>query len=212
MADRGRKLILVRHSQHEMVTGVPTSRWRLSAEGRRRCFPLAERLAVYEPTVIVTSEEPKAVETGQIVARSLGLPFEMAPGLHEHERGVVWDLGSREEFQAQVARFFERPAELVFGNETADQAHARFAAAVACVLEQHSTGNPSSHSGQSPAIVSHGTVMTLFITRANGLDPIPFWKSLGLPAFAALSLPDLNLLEVVESMESNIEYPISCVQ
>jgi hypothetical protein len=42
--------------------------------------------------------------------------------------------------------------------------------------------------------------MTLLIARANGLDPVPFWKSLGLPAFAVLSLPGLRLLEVVENV------------
>jgi hypothetical protein len=40
----------------------------------------------------------------------------------------------------------------------------------------------------------------LFIARAAGLDPVPFWKSLGLPAFAVLSLPDLRLLEVIENV------------
>jgi len=123
------------------------------------------------------------------------LPFETAPGLHEHERGVVRDLGSREEFQVQVTRFFEHLGELVLGYETADEAHARFAAAVAGVLEQHLTGNP--------AIVSHGTVIALFVARANRLDPVPFWKSLGLPVFAVLSLPDLNLLVVVAEMSES---------
>ena len=194
------KLILVRHSLPEMVVGVPASQWRLSEEGRLRCQKLAERLAAYGLATIVTSAEPKAVETGQIVAEALGLPFETAPGLHEHERGVVRDLGSREEFQTQVACLFEHPSELVLGHETADQAHARFAGAVAHVVEEHPAGNPSSPdstelvagSGQSLAVVSHGTVMTLFIARANGLDPIPFWKSLSLPGF--------HLLKVVESV------------
>jgi broad specificity phosphatase PhoE len=193
MADEGRKLILVRHSLPEFVTGVPARQWHLSAEGRQRCETLAGRLAAYDLAAIVASEEPKAAETGQIVARILGLPFEMVPGLHEHERGVVRDLGSVEVFQAQVAAFFAQPSERVFGRETADEAHARFAAAVAAVLEQHPHGNP--------AIVSHGTVMTLFIARANHLDPVPFWKSLGLPAFAVLSLPSLGLLGVAERME-----------
>ena len=192
MADRGRKLVLVRHSLPEMVTGVPASQWWLSEQGRRRCEILAERLVAYDLAVIVTSEESKAVETGQIVAEVLGLPFEVAPGLHEHERGVVRDLGSQEEFQAQVARLFEHPAELVLGSKTADQAHDRFVAAVARVLELYPHGNP--------AIVSHGTVLTLFIARANGLDPVPFWKRLGLPAFVVLSLTDSHLLEVAEGV------------
>jgi 2,3-bisphosphoglycerate-dependent phosphoglycerate mutase len=191
MAEQGRKLILVRHSLPEMVTGVPARQWHLSAEGRHRCEKLTERLADYNLAAVVASEESKAAETGQIIARILGPPFETAPGLHEHERGVVRDLGSREEFQAQVARFFEHPAELVLGCETANQAHARFTDAVAHVIERCTEGNL--------AIVSHGTVMTLFISRANHLDPLPFWKRLDLPAFAVLSLPDLDLLEVVTS-------------
>lgn len=189
MADQGRRLILVRHSLPEMVTGVPASQWHLSAEGRQRCEQLAERLADYNLAAVVASEESKAAETGQTIAHILGLPFETTSGLHEHERGVVRDLGEREEFLSQVAALFSQPGKLVFGLETADEAYTRFATAVSAVLEQHPHGNL--------AIVSHGTVMTLFIARANHFDPLPFWKGLGLPAFAVLSLPDLDLLEVM---------------
>lgn len=192
MAEEGRRLILVRHSLPEFVTGVPARQWQLSAEGRHRCERLAGRLAAYDLAAIVTSEEPKAVETGQIVARILHLPCESAHGLHEHERGVVKEIGDQDEFRAQVARLFERPDELVMGYETADQAHARLAAAVARIVTQHASGNL--------AIVSHGTVMTLLIARANGLDPLPFWRGLGLPGFAVLSLPGLRLLEVVQEL------------
>lgn len=192
MADEGRRLILVRHSLPEFVTGVPASRWHLSAEGRRRCRRLAERLADQDLAVIVTSEEPKAAETGQIVAETLDLRLEAAPGLHEHERGVVTDMGSQEQFRAQVARLLALPDELVMGYETADQAHARFCAAVDRVVGQHATGNL--------AIVSHGTVITLLVARANRLDPVPLWQSLGLPAFVTLGLPDLRLLEPVNNV------------
>jgi broad specificity phosphatase PhoE len=192
MAEPERKLVLVRHSLPEFVTGVPASHWQLSDEGRRRCQRLADRLAADDLAAVITSTEPKAVETGQIVADSLHLPLETAPDLHEHERGVVTSTGDREAFQAQVSRLFEHPHELILGTETADQAHARFASAVAAVIERHPQGNL--------AIVAHGTVITLFIARAAGLDPVPFWKSLGLPALAVLSLPDLRLLEVIENV------------
>jgi broad specificity phosphatase PhoE len=187
-----RRLVLVRHSQPEIVPGVPASGWHLSDTGRDRCRALAERLATYDLAVVVASREPKAVETGQIVARALGLPFEMAADLHEHERPNVGLLTDEEQFQARVVSVFEHPGELVFGCETGDEAHRRFAAAMANVIEQHPHGNL--------AIVAHGTVMTLFVARAAGLDPVPFWRRLGLPAFVVLSLPDLSLLEVVESV------------
>jgi broad specificity phosphatase PhoE len=189
MARQERKLVLVRHSLPEFVVGLPASEWQLSDEGRRRCQRLADRLATYDLTAVITSTEPKAVETGQIVADSLSLPLETAPGLHEHERGVVTSTRGQGAFQAQVSRLFERPDELVFGIETADQSHARFATAVAAAIERHPHGNL--------AIVAHGTVITLFIARAAALDPVLFWKSLGLPSFAVLSLPDLHLLEVI---------------
>ena len=192
MSDPRRKLILVRHSLPEMVSGVPASEWHLSAEGRRRCTALAGGLVAYGLAAIISSREPKAVETGQIVAETLSIPFETAPGLHEHERGVVLSLGSREDFEAQVARFFKHPDELVLGYETADEAHARFARAVVSAIRRRP--------GSNLAIISHGTVMTLFIARAAGLDPAPFWQGLALPSFAVLSLPGLDLLEVVTDM------------
>lgn len=192
MSSPGRKLILVRHSLPEFITGVPASHWRLSEAGRERCVDLAERLREHGPAVIVASQEPKAVETGQIVADVLGIPFDTAEGLHEHERGRVESLGNGHEFQARVASVFEQPGELVFGKETGSQARKRFARALDQVIDLHPVGNL--------AIVSHGTVMTLFIAHANCLDPVPFWKSLGLPAFAVLSLPDLRLLDVVKNV------------
>jgi broad specificity phosphatase PhoE len=182
----------VRHSLPEFITGMPASEWRLSEEGQERCMSLAERLREHGPAVIVASQEPKAVETGQIVADVLGIPFDTAEGLHEHERGRVVSLANRREFQARVASVFEQPEELVFGKETGTQARKRFARALDQVIDLHPVGNL--------AVVSHGTVMTLFIARANRLAPVPFWKSLGLPAFAVLSLPDLGLLDVVRNV------------
>jgi broad specificity phosphatase PhoE len=57
------------------------------------------------------------------------------------------------------------------------------------------------HPRQSVAVVTHGTVMTLFVTRAAGLEAFPFWKRLGLPAFVVLSWPGLGLLDVVEGVD-----------
>jgi broad specificity phosphatase PhoE len=51
------------------------------------------------------------------------------------------------------------------------------------------------------AVVTHGTVMTLFVTRAAGLEAFPFWKRLGLPAFVVLSWPGFGLLDVVEGVD-----------
>ena len=189
------RLILVRHSQPEFVTGVPASIWHLSAEGRRRCAAMAQRLASYKPARIITSLEPKALETGQIVAEILGVPLESMPGLHEHERPEAVHSLDPEPFRARVAALFEHPSELVLGNETADEAHDRFSTALAELTTGHQRSNL--------VVVTHGTVMTLYVSRAVGLDPVSFWRRLGFPAFAVLSLPDHHLDVVVEQLHGN---------
>ena len=187
------RLILIRHSQSQPEPDRSASQWPLTAEGRRRCLALAERLAAYVPDVIVTSRERKAGETGALVAARMGLPIALADGLHEHQREHAGWLPNPA-FEQAVTAFFTLPDELVFGEETARQAGARFDAAVRGVL--------AARPGQNVAIVSHGTVITLFVAQHAGVAPLPFWRRLGMPAIVVLSLPNLRLLEVIERIDS----------
>lgn len=175
------KLVLVKHSLPHIVPDVPAREWRLAEEGRRRCRPLAERLAHYRPTIITSSSEPKALETAQLVAAHLGVPYRVAEGLHEHDRENVGFL-DRQEFDAAVAHFFAHPDELVLGRETAAQAQRRFATAVGSVLAQNGDGDS--------VVVAHGTVIALFVASRAGIAPFPVWRRLDLPSFVELSLPD----------------------
>ena len=183
-------LILVRHSAVQIDTAVPSHQWPLSADGRSRCHDLAPKLKPYAPARFVTSEEPKAIETGQILADTLAVPAMSASGLQEHDRHGTPYFESREAFETAVATFFARPDELVFGQETAVQARMRFEAAVQQEL--------SSHPQETLAIVSHGTVMTLFICHHNPhLNPMQFWQSLTLPCAFVLRLPEMQLVTAV---------------
>ncbi len=186
------QLLLVKHALPEIVSDVPSNQWHLSEPGRARCNALADKLAAYNPDVIVSSVEPKAAETARIVAHRLDKPFEMIQGLHEHERSSVGFLGTAQ-FETALARFFEKQHELVLGSETADEARERFARAVAGVIEKYRN--------KSVAIVSHGTVISLFVARAAKLEPFAFWKRLGLPSFVVISLPDFGLEQVIEKIE-----------
>lgn len=49
------------------------------------------------------------------------------------------------------------------------------------------------------AVVTHGTVMSLYVGRAAGVDAYEFRQQLSLPSFAVLLPPELRLLETVES-------------
>jgi broad specificity phosphatase PhoE len=194
-----RKLILVRHSVPAIVPGVPAREWMLSDHGRQRCHALAAMLAEHTPDIVVSSLEPKAVETGQIVASLLGKPFATAPGLHEHKRRGV-EFSTREEFEARMAVLFAHPTELVMGSETAEQAGHRLAQAIAHVLDRYP--------GDNVAVVTHGTVMSLYVAQVAGVEPFSFWRRLGLPSFAVLRMgssavlarPAMELLAVIESV------------
>lgn len=184
-------IILVKHSLPEVIPAIPASQWRLSPRGRTRCKTLAEKLMPYSPDVIVSSIEPKAVETAQLIAGQMDKPFHTCEGLHEHDRTDVEFLG-REQFESRVQDFFRHPDELVMGRETAHQARDRFSHALTSVTAKYPD--------KSIAVVAHGTVITLFVETLTGLEPYQFWKKLDLPSFVVFSLPGYKLVTTIESV------------
>ena len=160
-------MLLVRHSLPEPDPARPAEEWRLSEEGRRRCGPLAERLQAYEPSAIVSSTEPKARETAALIGDELGLAVRESSGLRETARRTVPWLQA-EELQRGIRALFDRPDEVVFGEESAAGALARFSAAVEDLDER-------------TIVVSHGTVISLYAAARTGRDAFELWSGLELP-------------------------------
>ena len=185
-----RYLLLIRHSQSHPEPEIPAKNWHLSEEGRRRCNDMAPKVAAYAPQKIVASREPKATETGQLIAEALQIPFSTAENLHEHERESL-PFTTQEDFNASVKRLFDYPDQLVMGEETAEQASVRFDAAVQSVLRE----NPG-----NIAIASHGTVMSLFTAKHANIDALSIWKRLGMPAMLVFSVPEMELMEIIEGV------------
>ena len=100
---------------------------------------------------------------------------------------------SHEEWQKQIASLFANPDALIFGKETANQALTRFMGAVESIL--------STYPHKKIAIVSHGTVMSLFYNQITGRDPFEFWQEFGSPAFYVASWP----YYIVTSLATQIE-------
>ncbi|MCC6602918.1 MAG: histidine phosphatase family protein [Anaerolineae bacterium] len=187
-------LILVRHSAVHPDPALPSHEWGLTEDGRSRCRTLAAKLQPYAVDQFITSHEPKAIETGQIMADVFGVPCRSAAGLQEHDRRGVPFFASKGEFETAVTTFFTHPTELVFGAETAVQARERFGTAV--------TQQLATHPPKNLAIVTHGTVLTLFICQHNPqLDPMPFWRALTLPCAFVLSLPGYQLQQAFMGLQ-----------
>ena len=104
-----RNLVFIRHSQTQPEPGVAAREWQLTAEGRRRCVPLAAQLAAFHLDRIVTSTEGKAIETGQLAARMLEMPCQTVNDLYEHKRETAPYFNSITDFQAAMRELLTKP-------------------------------------------------------------------------------------------------------
>ncbi|MBL8771782.1 MAG: histidine phosphatase family protein [Phenylobacterium sp.] len=161
-------LILVRHGRPAIDPATPSTTWSLCPEGRAGCEKLADRILDYAPTTIVSSPEPKALETAQVLAARAGLPVEVDPGLHEHKRHHL-SFGTEEAFRQRIAAVFAKPSEPVGGQETAHEAAERLAAALA------------RHQGAPLLAVTHGTVLSMYLGEKLDCDAHDLWRSLHMP-------------------------------
>ena len=179
-------LILVKHSLPEIQESLPAREWKLSKEGYLRAGRLAERLIQYQPEILISSTEPKALETAEVLSEKFNLKPQIVDGLHEHNRSSTPYL-SREDFENSVREFFANPDQLVFGNETANEAYERFAQVVYSILE--------TYQNKTVVVVAHGTVISLFVSRLTGISGWSLWQELGLPSFLVIDRRSNTLLE-----------------
>ncbi len=185
------KLILIKHASPQLTEGQPPEKWPLSEAGKAKCKPLAEALSAYMPLKFFSSEESKAVETAAEITKQLGSSYQTFAGLEEQDRSNVPVMQTRD-FISLIELFFRKPNELVLGKETASTALSRMRSAIDELL----TENPN----DDLAIVSHGTVIALFIAHYTNKNGFQLWRQMTLPSFAVLSVPDFNLIEMTEKL------------
>jgi broad specificity phosphatase PhoE len=127
-------VILVRHAMPEVVPGLPPAEWHLGDEGRAAARALARRIGPVGE--IVTSDEPKAVETAYL----LGGTIRRDRRLREVDRPPVWDDG----YEHTARRYLEGAP--IPGWEPRDAVVERMAAAAT-----------------ADVVVTHGLAMTLYL-------------------------------------------------
>ena len=176
-----RKLILVKHAAPQVVPGVPPEKWTLSEQGKQRCGPLAEALRAYQPEVVVSSLEPKADETGELVAGHLALPFEAVEG----------PARTRSEQRPPHAQpRVHLPDGALLPPPGGARAGPRDARTRPCGASKPRWDVVLvDHADQNVAVVSHGTVIALFVAKHGGGKAYDLWRQMGLPSFRVLGLP-----------------------
>ncbi len=170
-------MILVRHSESAPRPDRHAHEWRLSRRGHRLAQRLAVDLAKLQPDAVFTSYEPKAVETGAAICRGLDLRMHQLKELGEHDRTNVPFLTANE-FKRSVEHCLAHPDERSFGRETANEALGRFSLGIERVQEDRQSARP--------LVVTHGTVMSLYIARVSAVDPWRIWQDLTMPSYVDL--------------------------
>jgi 2,3-bisphosphoglycerate-dependent phosphoglycerate mutase len=161
--------------------------WHLSGEGKRRAEELAHAMVRFRPEGVLSSPEARARETASLLAGTARVPEPVVvDDLREHDDGDS-PFTNEKEFHALVSDFFARSAARVFGPESADDAYARFAGAIATACEA------APDEDRSLLFVTHGRVMSLFVARTNDVPAFDFWKSLRMPSYVVLGVPGYRL-------------------
>lgn len=185
-----RRLILIRHAASAPDPARPAHAWGLAEGADSQIAALAAALRPLGIDTIFSSSEPKAIATATQLAQQLPADFaDSLPEFDEHRRATLPWFAERADFEAAVARLFANPADLVLGEETAYDARGRFAGGVYEILDD----NPN----DTLAVVTHGTVMALFLAPAIDADAYAVWQqiqALGMPCYAVLTLPDFSFI------------------
>jgi len=151
--------LYVSHPQVQVDPNVPVPQWGLSGVGKARAEAFSARPFLRSYGRIVSSDEVKARETADILARALGVAVAVRPNLHENDRSATGFLPEAE-FQAVATEFFAHPTVSIRGWERAADAQARIVGAVAAALAE---------APDTPTIfVGHGGVGTLLLCARAG--------------------------------------------
>ncbi|MBC8106522.1 MAG: histidine phosphatase family protein [Anaerolineae bacterium] len=184
-------LILIKHATPVKDPERPSHEWELSDIGRAQAIALGKNLeaAGLAFDIVFTSNEPKATETGQIIAAESDRPMKVVDDLHEHDRSNVPVMPTRE-FISSVAQFFREQDRLVLGRETARDAKVRIARAIEKLIRDNVDKNI--------AVVTHGTVLSLFASDFLDEDPFQLWRRMGLPSYIAMDWEKRDVIRVVD--------------
>lgn len=155
-----RTIHFISHPDVVINPQVPITRWPLSVRGRERMAAGLSQPWVPGISAVYCSTEQKAIDGAAILAAHCGLAFTPVVELGENDRSATGYLPLAE-FESVADVFFAQPGASVRGWETAADAQARIAAAVATIAATDPTAG-------GIAIVSHGAVGSLLYCHLTG--------------------------------------------
>jgi broad specificity phosphatase PhoE len=187
-------LYLVRHPRTHVDPMQQPHEWELSTQGRAQAQMLGAAPFWKKVNTLYASNQQKAIEAAEIVAAANGIPVVPLAGLAEVGRGHEF-YSSATDYNNILERFFTQPDSSVSGWESSGVALQRFKAAVDSILSQPITG--------SVALLSHGTILTLYTALLDGEAPtLARWQNIH---FASVATVTIETMRIVESFTAQYE-------
>lgn len=154
------RLYYLTHPQVRIDPAVPVPRWGLSDVGKARLDAAIGSAWLAGIAHIVSSDETKAIETAEVIARRSNLTTDVRDGLGENDRSATGFLPAPE-FEATADQFFAAPATSVRGWERAADAQAR-------IVRGYEVARSTVPPGSDLLMVGHGAVGTLLMCHLAG--------------------------------------------
>jgi broad specificity phosphatase PhoE len=147
------ELILIRHGETgKNVSGVLHSSGdveKLTEKGADQITHTAEKMKEFAPVKIYSSNEARAIQSGELMAKDIGVPFESVAGLQERNWGEFSDQPWAEVQKVlSPMSLEERYTYIPPGGESWQQFEERLIHALSQILEKHKD--------KSVAVVCHG--------------------------------------------------------
>jgi broad specificity phosphatase PhoE len=178
-------LVLVKHGSPVLDPATPAREWALSRHGEIETRYVAEQLRAYEPFDLVSSPEPKARRTAELIAAELRTHNRVVDDLREIDRRVlpIMEPAGHREMNRPI---FSEPNRAVVGSESANTALIRYQSAIEAEIDRCESAHL--------VVVSHGTVMALLVARHNAVDAYRFWADLQCGNTVTLTVPLFRLV------------------
>jgi broad specificity phosphatase PhoE len=190
-------LYLVRHPRTHVDPSRNPHDWGLSEQGQIQVNALLDATFWQGVSAVYASTQNKASEPARVIGTRYKIPVTALAALSEVQRGTE-NFISASEFDQQLSRFFSSPNVSVAGWERATDALHRFDSTVENIR--------LSHKGKSFAVISHGTILSLYYSKLMGKSPmIDVWRTIG---FAAVATVDLTTNQLIHPF---VETPYTMV-
>ncbi len=164
------KYLILRHAETNKDPNRPAPEWDLTSDALEKINEYISERKFDGITKIISSIEPKAIATGKPISEFLNLPIVESEEFVEvkREKKFLTD----EQFLDQKKRELTNLDQIENGVESGYTALERFESGIQMLEEKYS--------GENILIITHGTIMTLYLAKAedNFENIFSNWKKL----------------------------------